>query len=287
VRVFDTIARRARGWPRAGQIGIAIVAGIAVALAAGAISTGHGSGRAVGPTSSTPRPATSLVGSSSTPRPATSRAGSSSTSVVRTTSDPSSTVRSTTAPPETAPPTTRPVAPAAGWVPLAIAAPSHEDTYSRTADFGGWLDVFGCQDTRATLLIRRSQVPVTFTTASDCTVKTGRWVDPWSGATATVAHDLQVDHTVPLANAWRSGAWSWTRAQRVAYANDLGDVDHLVPILAGENESKGDDGPEGWRPPSRSAWCRYALDWDRIKAKWHLSATPAEWAALGEMRATC
>jgi hypothetical protein len=178
-------------------------------------------------------------------------------------------------------------APSAGLVRLTIAAPSHQVTYSRTLDFGGWIDVRGCQDTRATLLIRTSQVPVTFTTSSDCTVRTGRWIDPWSGAVTTVAHDFQIDHTVPLANAWASGAWAWTHDRRVAYANDLADLGHLVPILAHENEAKGDDGPDQWRPPSRSAWCRYALDWDRIKAKWHLTATPAEWAALREMSATC
>ncbi|MDQ1477628.1 MAG: hypothetical protein QOE62_2857 [Actinomycetota bacterium] len=157
----------------------------------------------------------------------------------------------------------------------------------RSVDFGGWTDVRGCQDTRATLLIRLSQAPVTFTTAGNCTVRTGRWVDPWSGAIATVARDFQIDHTVPLGNAWRSGAWSWTRGQRVAYANDLTEADHLVPILAHENESKRDDGPESWRPPNRSSWCRYALDWDHIKATWHLTATAAEWSALREMSATC
>jgi hypothetical protein len=172
-------------------------------------------------------------------------------------------------------------------VALTVAVPSHRDEYARTADFGGWTDVRGCQNTRATLLVRTSQAPVTFTTARDCTVKTGRWIDPWSGTAATDASAFQIDHTVPLGNAWRSGAWSWSHEQRVAYANDLADADHLVPILGHENESKGDDGPETWRPPSQSAWCRYALDWDHIKAKWNLTATIAEWSALQEMSATC
>ena len=172
-------------------------------------------------------------------------------------------------------------------VPLTISTPSHQDTYSRSVDFGGWSDVTGCQNTRATLLIHTSQVPVTFTTASDCTVKTGWWVDPWSGVTTAAAHDLQIDHTVPLANAWRSGGWAWSHDQRVAYANDLVDPDHLVPILAHENESKSDDGPDLWRPPDRTAWCRYAIDWDRIKAKWKLTATQAEWSALVDMALSC
>jgi hypothetical protein len=170
---------------------------------------------------------------------------------------------------------------------LTIAAQTHQSSYDRDADFGGWISQHGCQDTRATVLIRTSQAPVTFTSSSNCTVKTGRWTDPWSGAVTTVAHDFQIDHTVPLANAWDSGAWSWSQSQRVAYANDLVDQDHLVPILASENESKGADGPDQWKPPSHGAWCRYALVWDHIKAKWHLSATASEWAALEQMAATC
>ncbi len=118
-------------------------------------------------------------------------------------------------------------------------------------------------------------------------MKTGKWTDPWSGVVTTVAHDFQIDHTVPLANAWRSGAWSWTRARRVAYANDLADTDHLVAIATSENESKGDSGPDAWRPPARTSWCRYAVDWDHIKAKWHLTATSGEWTALEQMAGTC
>jgi hypothetical protein len=130
-------------------------------------------------------------------------------------------------------------------------------------------------------------VQVTFTRSTDCTVETGRWTDPWSGVSTTVAHQFQIDHTVPLANAWRSGAWSWSQSRRVAYANDLTDTDHLVPILASENESKSDGGPDQWKPPSPSAWCRYAMAWDHIKAKWHLTATAPEWSAVVAMAATC
>ena len=261
--------RRSRDWPVAGQIGFAIVIGLVVASFVGAISSR--SGTKVAPTATTSGPSNAS---------ASTRAASTTTST-HPTSPTHATVAHTTTP-RTAPSSTAP-----GLVSLTIAPASHQDTYSRSVDFGTWIDVHGCQDTRATLLIRTSQVPVTFTTSRDCTVKTGRWVDPWSGAVTTLAHAFQIDHTVPLANAWSSGAWAWTHDQRVAYANDLADPDHLVPILALENESKGDDGPDQWRPPARSAWCRYALDWDHIKAKWRLTATAAEWAGLRETSTTC
>ncbi|MBM3659913.1 MAG: HNH endonuclease [Actinobacteria bacterium] len=170
---------------------------------------------------------------------------------------------------------------------LRVAAPRTEG-YDRDLFGGDWTDADGdCRDTRAEVLAAQSRVAVTYTSAAACTVATGEWVDPWSGAVSTSARALDVDHTVPLANAWRSGAWAWTAERRLAFANDLAAPGHLLAIPLGENRAKGDDGPEGWRPPARASWCNYAQLWASIKARWDLSATPAEWAALQEMAATC
>jgi hypothetical protein len=245
--------RRSREWPVLGHLAFALLVIFVAAAISSAVSDAlHG--------------------------PDTSQRGTAGV-VARPRSTTSNSTRSST--------TTRSRPAPSGLIALTIAPQSHESGYNRDADFGGWIDQNGCQDTRAVLLIRASLAPVTFTSSSHCTVNTGRWTDPWSGVVATVAHAFQIDHTVPLNNAWVSGAWSWSHAQRVAYANDLADTDHLVAINASENESKGADGPDQWRPPSRDSWCRYALVWDRIKAKWHLSVTRTEWAALVEMAATC
>ncbi len=267
---------RSRNWPAPGQIAVAVLIGLVAAAAIGALTaTDHptASQRPIRRSTTVAPPSSSRTRSTTSTAPAPSSAVTTATVAAATT-----TVRATTS-----------VAPTnSGLIPLVIAPPSHADTYNRDEDFGAFIDAdHDCQDTRAEVLIRTSQAPVTFTTARDCTVKTGRWTDPWSGAVRTVAHDLQIDHTVPLANAWASGAWAWTHEQRIAYANDLIDADHLVPILASENESKSDGGPDRWRPPDATAWCRYALDWDRIKAEWHLAATSSEWSALTQMASSC
>ena len=200
----------------------------------------------------------------------------------RTPSDRRSSV--TTAIPTTVPHPGDEIAP--GVVRLTI-APAHPEGYDR-ALFSDWTDPDGdCQDTRAEILIAASASPVTFTSASGCTVATGTWTDPWSGTVVTSARSLDIDHTVPLANAWRSGAWAWTPEARAAYAVDTVDAGHLLAIPLGENRSKGDDGPEAWRPPDRTRWCAYARVWTQVKAKWSLTATPEEWAAVQEMAATC
>jgi hypothetical protein len=199
-------------------------------------------------------------------------------------------VTTTTAPP-TPPPSALGTSSGAslpgGITHLEIAEP-HVDGYDRALFGSGWDDVdHDCQDTRAEVLIIESQVPVAFSAVASCTVAIGQWVDPWSGVVSTGASALDVDHTVPLANAWRSGAWAWTPEQRVAYANDLADDAHLIAIPAGENRSKADDGPEAWRPLAASSWCAYARVWTAIKAKWNLTATPSEWSAILELAATC
>ena len=62
------------------------------------------------------------------------------------------------------------------------------------------------------------------------------------------ASSLQIDHTVPVENAWISGAWQWTQATRVRYYNDLGDPRTLVAVDSHDNESKGDHDPTTWLP---------------------------------------
>jgi hypothetical protein len=184
--------------------------------------------------------------------------------------------------------TTTVVAADDGLVPLRIAGASHEDSYERDAFGSGWRDADGdCQDTRAEVLIEESEVDVSFTTADECRVRDGLWRSPWSGVENTEATLVQVDHMVPLANAWRSGAWAWSRAERVTFANELSDPDHLVALPRSENASKSDRGPEEWTPRDPDTYCAYALAWNRIKADWDLSATQEEWDALVAMAATC
>lgn len=59
---------------------------------------------------------------------------------------------------------------------------------------------------------------------------------------------MDIDHLVPLSNAWKSGASAWTTAQRQTFANDLTHP-QLLAVTDNVNESKGDSGPEDWKPP--------------------------------------
>ncbi len=109
----------------------------------------------------------------------------------------------------------------------------------------------------------------------------------FDGVTVTNPSALDVDHLVPLAEAHRSGAWSWTAEQRRAFANDLDDPDHLIAVTAFTNRSKGDRDPAEWKPPDPNSWCRYATSWVKVKARYELTVDAAERMALEELLAGC
>ena len=119
-----------------------------------------------------------------------------------------------------------------------------------------------------------------------CAVASGRWLDPYTDATYTSPGELDIDHVVPLANAWVSGASTWSPQQRISFANDL-DTPELVAVSFVVNRSKGDRSPDEWKPPNQGDWCVYAKAWVSVKAKWHLTVTAAEKAALASMLFAC
>lgn len=157
--------------------------------------------------------------------------------------------------------------------------------YDRTL-FPHWVDANGdCQNTRAEVLISEADATVTYTSSSRCTVATGRWFSYYDRVSWTNASDVDIDHMVPLAEAWGSGARSWTTARRQAYANDLGDHRTLVGVTDNVNQSKGDQDPSTWLPTYDK--CRYVAEWVAVKIRWGLSADPAEKSVLNSYAASC
>jgi hypothetical protein len=145
--------------------------------------------------------------------------------------------------------------------------------------FDHWIDEDGngC-DTREEVLIAESVVAPT--TGSGCAV-TGEWFSWYDGATWTDPSDVDIDHMVPLAEAWASGARNWTSAQRRAYANDLVIDESLAAVTDNVNQSKGDQDPAEWMPPTEAVHCRYATEWVIVKHRWNLAVDSAEAEALG------
>lgn len=155
----------------------------------------------------------------------------------------------------------------------------------RREDWPHWSDTDGngC-DARQDALVAWSLVPATVNRSGGCRVVVGSWISPYDGKRSNNPSDFDIDHLVPLENAFESGGWAWTASQRRSYAND---VRGLVVSSASSNRSKGSRTPDQWRPTDRSSWCAYADGWVSVKQRWSLTVTTGERDALGQMLDTC
>jgi hypothetical protein len=147
--------------------------------------------------------------------------------------------------------------------------------YSRSL-FKHWIDADGDScNTREEVLIAESKSRAQVD-AFGCKVIEGDWFSPYEGQNFTSPSNLDVDHVVPLKEAWDSGASSWTSSRRQAFANDLSDPRSLIAVSASQNRSKGDKDPSNWIPSQSSYLCTYLSDWIAIKARWNLTMDQSE-----------
>ncbi|MFJ6148909.1 HNH endonuclease family protein [Streptomyces anulatus] len=135
----------------------------------------------------------------------------------------------------------------------------------------------GCNTRNEVLLSEAVAAP---TVEAGCKLTGGTWRSYYDGQEVTSAGALDIDHMVPLAEAWDSGASGWTAARREAYANDQGSTVSLVAVTARTNRSKADQDPADWMPPSPEAQCRYVGEWVSTKLRWQLTADDRELEAL-------
>lgn len=157
--------------------------------------------------------------------------------------------------------------------------------YERTL-FPHWIDADknGC-DTRDEVLIAEAIARPTL--GAGCSLTGGRWLSPYDGLETTVPTTLDIDHLVPLAEAWDSGAGAWTTERRRLYANDLGVDWGLVAVTGSVNRSKGDQDPAQWLPPLASFKCAYEGMWLAVKVRWALAIDATERATLAAGIAGC
>lgn len=162
-------------------------------------------------------------------------------------------------------------------------AAEHRTGYEREL-FEHWTDADGdgCH-AREEVLIAESTVPPS--TSSSCSV-TGEWHSYYDGATTTDASSFDIDHLVPLAEAWYSGAHVWTPERREAFANDLGDHRSLIAVSASSNRTKGAGDPAEWLPQFGTR-CRYIAEWTAVKLRWGLTVDPSERHVLWYLSNRC
>lgn len=172
---------------------------------------------------------------------------------------------------------------------LTVRQDAEHGGYQRDMFGTGWMDRDGngC-DTRAEILARDFQSPRFADSAKPCRLTGGIFHDPYTGKTmqfkTAPGRKVQIDHVVALGNAWKSGAWAWTKAQREAYAND---PSVLLAADGPANQQKSDASADAWMPPNHNFRCAYARQQIDIKYRWNLTITAAEKTALLSALARC
>ncbi|MFI5803203.1 HNH endonuclease family protein [Streptomyces sp. NPDC051561] len=158
---------------------------------------------------------------------------------------------------------------------LTVRAEGSSDGYSREK-FPHWITQSGACNTREAVLKRDGKG---VEQDDKCAAVKGSWYSEYDGATWTAASDLDIDHMVPLAEAWRSGASTWTTPDRQAFANDL-TRPQLIAVTDNVNQSKSDQDPAEWMPSRTAYKCTYAQMWVHVKHYWKLAVDQAEKTAL-------
>ncbi|MEJ7832010.1 MAG: HNH endonuclease family protein [Nocardioides sp.] len=151
---------------------------------------------------------------------------------------------------------------------VAVPSAAHADTYSAPL-------------TQAISSLSTDPVSV----GSGCSLSGGRWYSYYDRVSWTNPSDVDIDHMVPLAEAWDSGARSWSASERDAYANDLGDSRSLVGVTDNVNQAKGDQDIATWLPTYDK--CLYLREFVAVKLRWRLSVDSAEKSAMSSLASSC
>lgn len=150
----------------------------------------------------------------------------------------------------------------------------HANGYRRS-EFPTWESVGdGCDVRDAVLTADATKTPTV--AEPGCELVHGKWTSPYDGVHTTNPSTFDIDHLVPVAEAWQSGAFRWKRSTREAYANDLGYFAELIAVSAHSNRSKGDQEPQQWLPPRTSYDCTYMAEWVAVKWRWRLTVDHGE-----------
>ncbi|SCB91287.1 Protein of unknown function [Pseudarthrobacter enclensis] len=163
--------------------------------------------------------------------------------------------------------------------------------YSRQEFGPAWSDTDhnGC-DTRNDILARDLANETFKPGTNNCVVASGTLADRYTGTTIRfvrgegTSSQVQIDHIVPLSDAWQKGAQQLTADQRKELAND---PLNLMAADGPTNSAKGDKDAATWLPPNKPFRCEYVSRQVEVKAKYRLWVTKAEHDAIAGILAGC
>ena len=154
----------------------------------------------------------------------------------------------------------------------------NEDDWSFEKDFDG-----DCQSTRQEILVLTSRVNVRYTNPRNCIVRTGEWLDEYTGELFKVAVKLEVDHIIPRMYAHTHGGDRWTPEKKLAFAND---PLNIMLVERREIRRKRDRGPSRYLPRDEFQ-CEYINLWNQISEKYNLQLSTTDRSTVSRLNADC
>lgn len=132
-------------------------------------------------------------------------------------------------------------------------------------------------------VLSRDLKEVRYVNPDSCKVRTGILEDPYTGKTinfirgARTSSSVQIDHVVALENAWKSGAYQWSKAEQYRFGND---PYNLLAVDGQANQEKGSASADYWLPPRSDFQCDYVARQIGVKDKYSLTVTSSERRAM-------
>ena len=154
----------------------------------------------------------------------------------------------------------------------------NEDDWSFEEDFDG-----DCQSTRQEMLILTSRSNVRYTNPRNCVVRTGQWLDEYTGETFEVAVKIEVDHVIPRMYAHTHGGDRWMPEQKLQFSND---PLNIMLVERREIRRKRDRGPSRYLPRDEFQ-CEYVNLWNQISEKYNLQLSASDRSTISRIRADC
>ena len=154
----------------------------------------------------------------------------------------------------------------------------NEDDWSFEEDFDG-----DCQSTRQEMLILKSRSNVRYTNPRNCVVRTGQWLDEYTGETFEVAVKIEVDHVIPRMYAHTHGGDRWMPEQKLQFSND---PLNIMLVERREIRRKRDRGPSRYLPRDEFQ-CEYVNLWNQISEKYNLQLSASDRSTISRIKADC
>ena len=168
--------------------------------------------------------------------------------------------------------------------------------YARSRFSAGWGDITW-SDSAGThtcdlrnYVLMRDLTHLVHRSSDWCLVQSGTLHDPYTGSTIHFVRGVrtslavQIDHVVPLSNAWSTGAQNLSADSRYSIAND---PMNLLAVDGPTNGSKSDSDAASFLPPVTGYRCKYVARQLAVKRKYHLWVTASEKSSMISVLSRC